>query len=374
MTAPPRSIVVVGGYGAFGARVAERLARHPDLSIVIAGRSDRKARDAAAALSTDAKATIAHAAIDAMRPGTDTLRSLGTAVIINASGPFQAQNYALAEAAIAAGAHYVDLADARTFVTGITKLDAAAREAGVLVTSGASSVPAVAAAIIDSELPLFQRLDDIHHGITPANAYDPGEATTASILGAVGKPMPLKIDGVATTAHGWLGLWRYDFPGIGRRYMTACDVPDIELFPARYPDTKAVRFSAGLEVAPFQLALWSLAHLVRIGLVKRPARLAGPLMKMKRALRFLGSDAGGMFVLLKGLARDGTPLERRIHLIARNNEGPYVPAIASVILARKLIDGTLATRGAMPCLGLLTLEDFNTEVADLAITVTATKV
>ena len=46
-------------------------------------------------------------------------------------------------ACIAAGAHYLDLADARDFVARIGTLDAAARAAGVAIISGASSVPAL---------------------------------------------------------------------------------------------------------------------------------------------------------------------------------------------------------------------------------------
>ena len=371
--ARPVNIIVVGGYGAFGARAAERLARHDDLRIVIAGRSAEKARAAADALARTAKAEVGHAAIDAVRPNLDALRGVGPAVIINASGPFQAQHYALAEAAISIGVHYVDLADARAFVTGIGMLDTKARAANVLVTSGASSVPAVAAAIIDAQLPDFSRLDAIHHGITPGNGYDPGEATIASILGGVGQPMQVWEGGRWRTEHGWLGLWRYRFPGLGNRFMTACDVPDLDLFPARYPGVSSVRFSAGLEVAPFQLSLWALAGLFRAGLAPAPERLAGALMWLKRRLRFLGSNAGGMFVHLDGIGRDGQPLTREVVLIARQNQGPYVPAIASVVLARKLARGQLGSRGAMPCVGLLTLAEFEAEVEDLAITVSRSR-
>ena len=53
-------------------------------------------------------------------------------------GPYQGQDYRLARPASPRGVHYVDLADARAFVTGIAALDEAARRAGVLVVSGAS--------------------------------------------------------------------------------------------------------------------------------------------------------------------------------------------------------------------------------------------
>ena len=369
-TQPPRpKILVLGGYGAFGARVAERLARQRDVVIIVAGRSQAKARAAANALAASARAVISHAVLDAMRPDMAALKRLAPAVIINASGPFQAQDYTLARAAIAIGAHYIDLADARGFVTGITALDAQARAAGVLVASGASSVPALAAAIVDHHLPDFEKLLSIHHGIAPGNGYDPGAATTASILGAVGKPIAMLIDGRWRTVHGWLGLWGYSFPGLGWRWMAHCDVPDVELFPRRYLDVRTARFSAGLEVTAFQLSLWLLAWAARCGIARRPERLAPSLMWLKRKLRFLGTDSSGMFVRLSGIGRDGRPLERAIHLIARDNQGPYVPAIASVVLARKLVRGEVAARGAMACMGLFTLAEFMAEVDDLAISI-----
>jgi hypothetical protein len=41
---------------------------------------------------------------------------------------------------------------------------------------------------------------------------------------------------------------------------------------------------------------------------------------------------------------------------------------ASVILAKALLAGTVAARGAMPCLWLFTLRDFLAEIGDLDIT------
>ncbi len=360
-------VVVVGGYGAFGQRAVERLARGGDVEIVIAGRSAEKARVAAERFVREGQARVSGIALDASRLDVDALKALGASVVINASGPFQAQDYSLARAAIAAGMHYVDLADARAFVTGISVLDVAAREAGVLVTSGASSVPALAAAIIDSQIGDFARLDVIEHGITPANGYDPGVATTASILSGLGQPMQVWDNGAWTTVHGWLGLRRIVVPGLGVRLMANCDVPDLDIFPRRYAGVKTVRFRAGLDVGAFQLALWALAGAVRLRLGHRPERLAGQLMWLKRRLWFLGGDSGGMVVRLEGEGRSGGWLVRTISLIARDNQGPYVPVIAAVIVARKLLRGEIAARGAMPCVGLMTLAEFQTEVADLAI-------
>jgi saccharopine dehydrogenase-like NADP-dependent oxidoreductase len=142
-------ILIVGGYGAFGARAAERLARSPELELIIAGRNGVLAQAFAVELAAKRGCTVTATTMDATRVTPDALKAMGAAVVINASGPFQAQDYSLARAAIAAGMHYLDLADARAFVGGITSLDAQAKAAGVLALSGASTVPAVATAVVD---------------------------------------------------------------------------------------------------------------------------------------------------------------------------------------------------------------------------------
>jgi hypothetical protein len=125
---------------------------------------------------------------------------------------------------------------------------------------------------------------------------------------------------------------------------------------------------AALEVGAFHLGMWGLSWLVRGGLLRNPEWLAAPLLRVKHALRFLGSDVGGMAVILEGKGRDGAPRRVGWHLIAKRGQGPYVPGMASVILAKKLLSDGLDRHGAMPCLGLFTLGEFLAEVGDLAIT------
>lgn len=360
-------IVVLGGYGVFGWRVAERLAREPDLDIVIAGRSAQKAERAAGRLARQCGRGIGHARLDATTAQPADLRALHACVLINASGPFQAQGYALARSAIAAAVHVIDLADARSFVTGITSLDDAARSAGVLVVSGASSVPGLSMTVLDHFAPQFARLTSVSHGISPGNAFDPGEATVASIIGAAGKPLTMRIDGQDRTVYGWQGLTRHRFPGLGARWMGHCDVPDLDLMPARYPTLRSVRFSAGVELALVQFSVWSLSWLARLGVLRDLGRAAKPLLAIKRRLGGLGSDRGGMFMTLQG--EDAGGRQRRIdwHLEAGRGQGPYIPAIAAVIIAKKLVRGQAGLRGAMPCVGLFTLAEFIAEVADLDV-------
>lgn len=363
-----RSVLLLGGYGAFGGRIAERLAGEPNVRLIIAGRSLERAHAFAATLSlATAHATVTPVALDASQITERQLAELGVDILINASGPYQWQDYRLARACIAAGVHYIDLADARAFVTGIAALDAEAKRAGVLVVGGASTVPAISAAVIDEIAPQFAALRSLAIVISPGDSFDPGLATTQSILSTLGRPLDAS-KGEGSSVHGWQNLRRQTIPGLGARWLGACDAPDLDLLPRRYRGVADVQVFAALEVGAFHLGLWGLSWLVRAGLVRKPERLANPLLGLKRAFRFLGSDVGGMMVTLEGNDARGRLKRIDWRLIARRGQGPYIPATPAVILVKRLLAGTMASRGAMPCLGLFTLAEFLGEIADLDMT------
>jgi len=128
-------IVVIGGHGNFGARICRTLAADKGIDIVAVGRRSAAPPDAGVrSANLDIAAPDFPASLAALRP----------TVVIHCAGPFQGQDYGVASAAIAAGAHYIDLADGRRFVAGFSgALDEAARAAGVLAISGASTLPAI---------------------------------------------------------------------------------------------------------------------------------------------------------------------------------------------------------------------------------------
>src|SRR5438105_2009523 len=227
-------IVILGGYGNFGARVARALAAEPDIQLIVAGRDVGSASrfvhtlgDTAAkveAIGLDHRASDFPANLRALRPN----------LVVHASGPFQGQDYHAARAAIDAGAHYLDLADGRAFVTGITTLDAAARERGVVVITGASTLPALSSAVVDSLLPAFSRMDSIEICIAPGQKTPRGRATMEAILSYCGRAFEELNDGAWRQVYGWQGLRRWRHPELGVRWAARCDVPDLDLFPTWY--------------------------------------------------------------------------------------------------------------------------------------------
>ena len=359
-TSEPFRILVIGGYGFFGRRLVERLSLQAGLLVIVAGRSAAQAAALVTELRPTAVAALDSVALDAMSDEFPAwLDRLQVRAVVHASGPFQGQDYRVALACTAAAVHYIDLADGRDFVAGITAVDVAATAAGVCVLSGASSVPALSGAAVDELVRGWQRVDAIDIGISPGNRTERGLSTVRAVLSYCGRPIP-HADGAMLT--GWLRtrLRRYPAP-VGWRLLSPCDVPDLALLPSRYPGRPVVRFRAGLELVALHLATNAMALVGRLGLVRDWGRHAEWLKRCSDRFIDFGTDAGAMHVTARGLDAQGRRAHRTWTLVATHGDGPWVPTLAAAALVRKLAAGEAPAIGARPCLGALTLDDFARE-------------
>jgi len=358
-------VLILGGYGFFGSRIAGMLTREPDIDVLIGGRDSDKATAEAKRLGLPAESAIR---IDAHAPDfANELRRLAIDTVVNTAGPFQNQAYDVPRAVIAAGCNYIDLADSRDYVLGITSLDEAARHAGVTVVSGASSVPALSVAVIDRFLPQFRVLESVRIGIA-SGAKSPGLATMRGIFSYCGKPFLRRVDGLDETTYGWLDLHRRRFPApVGTRLLGSCNVPDLSIIPARYPTVKTATFHAGFASVAGHLVVWMLSGLAKSGLLRSVVPFAAPLHRISQWIEPLASDKGAMFVEMSGESIDRARLLRTWHLFAQHNHGPNIPCGAAVALIVKLARGGTLAKGAMPCVGLLTSDEYLAPLRHLSI-------
>ena len=338
--------VVIGGFGNFGARICRALEAEPAIEVIACS------RNAGARLDIDSDRFA------------EALRELSPGLVIHCAGPFQGQDYRVASAALSAGAHYFDLADGRDFVARFPERnDAAARAAGRIALSGASTLPALSSAVIDSLRGRFRELEEIQIAIAPGQRAPRGRATLAAVFSYAGRPFKWLKQGSWIDAWGWQELGRMRIEGIGTRWAAACDVPDLGLLPERYPGVRTVQFRAALELGVQHFALWSTAALRRAGVPLPIERWAGGLDTVASWLDAFGSERGGMLVAVSGTKGDGSKARARWQLVADANHGPEVPCMPAIILARKLARGKLAAEGAHACMGFLTLQDFEPEFA-----------
>ena len=365
-----RKVLILGGYGNFGKRIAESLSAIKGITIVIAGRSIKKAEALCEALSEKgALAELSAIAIDIHSTQfLYQLKTLAPDLVIHTGGPFQGQDYCVAKACIDIRSHYIDLADDRRFVCDITNLNDQAKDKDVLIVSGASSVPGLSSTVIDQLIKQFSSLEEIDFAIAPGNQAERGEATVRGILSYTGHPFNVLNDGQWIKRYGWMSARRLNFGKvIGRRWLANIDIPDLELLPKRYKGVKTVSFQAGLELPLLHLGMVFMALLAKIGLIKDWSIFTRLIFNASEIFKRLGTDTGGMQINLKGFDENNKPKAVKWILVAEKGIGPYIPTLSAIILAKKLIAGSIDARGASPCLGMYTLQEFDEEALPLGI-------
>lgn len=355
---------MIGGYGGFGARLSRRLAERGQV-VLVGGRNLERARRAAAALPRAEPVAVDRAG-DVRR----VLEYCRPDLVIDAAGPFQGSAYSVPAACIAAGVPYLDLADARDFVCGIGALDPSARQGGVAVVSGASSIPALSGAIARHLADGLERVASVDIAISASNQASAGASVAEAILSSVGHPVRLWRASRWETRRGWQEQRRVRFEvsgvlPIARRLVALCDAPDHALLPPMLPGQPAITFRAGTEL-PFQMrALWLASWPVAWGWVGSLRPLAGWLRPLQRLTARAGTDRSAMKMVLKGW-RAGRAVQRRWTLIAEQGDGPEIPTLAAVLIAEDLLAGRIAA-GARDASSLLELDRFEPLFAALNV-------
>jgi NAD(P)-dependent dehydrogenase (short-subunit alcohol dehydrogenase family) len=358
-----KRILILGGYGGFGARLSRRLAGDGH-HILVAGRRLAEAQKFCEKLP-NTQAVQA----DRNTGFADLLKSIGPDLVIDAAGPFQNSSYHVVEACIAERIAYLDLADAREFVCGIQTLDAAAKRVGIAVIAGASSVPALSGAVIRKLADGLDQVSAIEMAISASNRATAGPSVASAILSYVGKSVRVWRGKRWTDAYGWQELKRQSFAVDGHKPITRlvalADIPDHQIVPTSVSGAPAVIFRAGPEFAFQTLSLWLLSWLVRWGLLRSIAPLAGWLRHLQGVTAKLGSDRSAMVVSLKGYSGNEI-VERCWTLIAENGDGPEIPTLAAQLLANAILKGRVGA-GARTAADALTLGQFEPLFSKLAI-------
>jgi hypothetical protein len=358
-----RRILIVGGYGAFGGRLAVLLADEPRVTLIIAGRSREKAAAFCAGLAAGAEKVAA--AFDRDADLDPQLRTLAPDVVVDATGPFQSYGeapYRLVEACVALGVDYLDFADGADFVKGIGRFDAAARRRDIFVLSGVSSFPGLTAAAVRALARDLARVDVITAGVAPLPYASVGLNVIRAIAGYAGKPVPLIRDGRRTVGFALTETMRYTIAPPGRLPLhnlrfSLVDVPDLQLLPEIWRQLRAIWVGAGPVPELLHRALNGCAWLVRLHLLPSLAPFAKFFYAVAEVLRW-GENRGGMFVAIAGTSRDGTPVERSWHLVAEGEDGPFVPSMAIAAIVRQGLDGRWPAAGARAATAELELADY----------------
>ena len=319
MAERPR-VLIVGGSGVFGRLLAHELLRLTSVDLILAGRGLSAAIAACRELGAPDRTSAI--ALDLGDLESLTRAARGCVAVVCTAGPFQELSRELPLAAVRAGAHWLDIGDHEGWVVPVlddATLDSAARDAGLAVISGLSTVPALSGALARWGCERLPAADRARITLFIGNRNAKGAGAIASAMSSgFGRPT------------------RVDLP-FGRRIA----------YVGRSPDTELLRRDLGLD-AEFRVVLeWPPAGLLVIGLgpvwsrlsARARSRGARILAVISRPFGRFGSEGGCLQVDLW----DG---KRRLSVTALSGD-QRLGILPCAMALQRLLEDDLPERGVV---------------------------
>lgn len=349
-----KKILILGGHGPFTQHLVRGLSGFPYAHCVLGVERPRPDLPAVAVNPRDPYSL--HQAL------------AGAFAVIHAHGPFREPDYTVAAKCADLGVHYIDLADGRAHVCGITRLARRAQQTGSLIVSGAGTLPAVSGALVDWLAPEFEKITEIHTFLAPGRHDQRELASLRAVLSAAGRLIRIKQHGRWREVYAGSHPLSVRFPPpAGRRRGYLSDSAELDLFPRHFGAT-TVTVRTGLQ-GFYSGLLMALSALRRRGWMaddELPRWLEWLIRLDRRGSgngRRPDSSGGGLRVEVRGRQRASTEtLTHTVYLIARNGSTPAIAAAPALALVKRWVLHGVPETGARTAVGLVAWEDIRREL------------
>ena len=328
------AILVVGGYGLVGSRIASDLAEDYADGVVIAGRSVARAKETAAGLGRGVRGRR----IDVADPSSFTDALDGIAVVVSC---IDQPDRALLHAAIERGLGYTDITPHLTELgrgAAYEAIDAAARASGARVVLGAGLVPGISSVMVRAVAEMLDGADSIDTSLLLSANDRTGPASSEYFLQELTMPFAVHLAGRDQPAHAFSDPRDVTFPPpIGPRRAYLFPFSDQVLYPRTMgADTVTTR----LALDPPRLA-HLLAFLIRTRAIDLPA-IEPVLRKVSSRRRERAPNEGAQFALRVDVRHGEAAGYAR--LVGRGQASAAATGAAGVV--RSLLNGEVIEAGA----------------------------
>jgi saccharopine dehydrogenase (NAD+, L-lysine-forming) len=329
-----RDILIAGGYGVVGRRIAAELGPDYPGHVIIAGRRQARADEAAAAIGHGVRGR----SIDVTVPSSITAALEGVAVVISC---IDQPGRALLRAAIGRGLGYTDITPHLTELgrgAGYERIDAAARASGARLVLGAGIVPGISNVIVRRLADTLGGVEEIETSLL-LNAGDvSGPASFDYFLQELAMPFDIHVDGKDHTVRAFSAPRLVEYPAPAGALLSY-------LFPfsdqVLYPRTMEVRTAiTRLAIEPGWLSK-ALSVIARTG-ISRLLAIGAIRHAIAWQRKADASDKGARFALRVDVRRDQN--SRHATLFGQTQADAAAAGAAGV--ARALIEGDIKEPGA----------------------------
>ena len=251
-----QGILIVGGYGVVGRRIAADLA--PDYPVVVGGRHLSQAKATASAIGRGVRSRE----IDVTVEASVAVGLEGIATVVSC---IDQPRRGLLHAAIARGLRYTDISPHLVELgrgAAYERIGAEARASGARVVLGTGIVPGISNVIVRAVANTLGGADVIETSLLLSATDAAGPAALAYFLKELAMPFEVYVDGADRPARAFSDPRVIEFPSpFGRRSAYLFPFSDQVLYP-RTMRTQTARTRLAIE--PAGLARW-LAAAVRVG-------------------------------------------------------------------------------------------------------------
>jgi len=251
-----RHILIAGGYGVVGQRIAAELA--PDYQVIVAGRHLEQAKATATAIGHGVRGRE----IDVTVEASIAAALEGIATVVSC---IDQPRRGLLRAAIERGLQYTDITPHLVELgrgTAYDEIGAAARASGARVVLGTGIVPGISNVIVRSVANTLGGADVIETSLVLCASDASGPASFDYFLKEIGMPFEVHVNGADRPAHAFSDPYVIEFPSpFGPRSAYLFPFSDQVLYPRTMGAQTAL---TRLALEPARLATL-LAAAVRVG-------------------------------------------------------------------------------------------------------------
>ncbi len=344
--------IVIGGSGEMGSAASYDLMRSEGVEeILIVSRSAKK-ENLHPKLAESDKVKVKNMSIDDRDAMAAEMKKYDA--VVNCVGPFYSTGYKVAQIAIDAGVHYVDIADDYDAVERMQdpKLDEQAKKAGITVLYGMGADPGTANVLAKYAADKMDSVEEIEFFWVLGASDCKGKAVWEHILHMNTDLVPQYIDGKLQQIPAGSGSEEVDFiEPFGRCMTHYVGHPEALTIPHYIPGVKRVVNKGGILPKWVNDAIkvqnqWGFTSLEEMEVDGRkviPRKLAMELWSNRPPQDDLGDYQSGVKVVVKGTVA-GEPTTYTYDLGGNTSPGTGIPAS---IAAQMIVRGDVDVKGAV---------------------------
>ncbi len=345
----PRTLLILGGYGNTGRRLAQLLLQETDVRLVLAGRTVEKAESTAAKFNSqfdDERVSTAYADATDTASLQQAFASVDMVIVASSTGKYARE---VATAALAAGIDYLDIQYSTAKLAALESLSGEIEKAGRCFIAEGGFHPGLPAALVRYVAPHFDHLEKAIVGsVIKLNwsSYEIADATAREFLAEIDDFATLLFkDGRWQKARflGMLDTISMDFGGeLGRQYCVPMFLEEMRTVPEMYPTLQ----ETGFYIAGFNWFVDCLVFPVAaIASKVWPERALKPLSRlMVWGLNTFSKPPYGALLKVEAVGeKAGQP--HTLELTLHHPDGYTLTAIPVVACLLQYLDGSIRQPG-----------------------------